>query len=252
MSKIRVRGFALGVLLCIAPMLAIAALPVPRASTEKPSVVANFDARVNGNAALSASASARPAATAMLQAGPTAGIAAAIASRGRGAAGFAARFPAATVEFAPGTLAPENVYANAGPLTAPSSAPSFDIAKEFLRSERTLYGLSDADIDALELVGESLSPSGLRMLRVRQVINGRPVFQSETRILLDAQGSVLRTLGALVPNAAATAEPDSSFIPASTALINAMNTVGVALQPGAGSRVGRGRLLARPEHDHSR
>ncbi len=153
-----------------------------------------------------------------------------MAVRGNAAADFKTRFPGATIEFSPGTLAPENVYSDAGPLTAPSSAASFDIAKAFLRSERGLYGLSDADIDALELIGESLSPSGLRMLRVRQVINGQPVFLSETRILLDAQGRVLRTLGALVPDAATTAEVDTNLISASTALVSAMNSVGVALQ----------------------
>ena len=151
--------------------------------------------------------------------------------RTQAAIDFKARVPAATVEFAPGTLAPENVYSNAGPLTAPSSAPSFDIAKNFLRSERAMYGLSDAEIDSLELLGESLSPSGLRMLRVRQVVNGRPVFLSETRILLDAEGRILRTLGALVPGAADSAEADINLISASTALVSAMRSVGIALDP---------------------
>src|ERR1022692_1292862 len=230
--KIFVRSCAAALLLCLVSAVAFAAIPEGSRSksASTPAPVANFDARVNGGAALSAAAAARPAASATLQARPPADLAAEVTARGKAAIDFKARIPSATVEFSPGTLAPENVYSNAGPLTAPSSAPSFDIAKAFLRSESSLYGLSDADIDALDLIGESLSPSGLRMLRVRQVVNGRPVFLSETRVLIDAQGSVLRTLGALVPGAAAIAEPDSHLISASTALVNAMSSVGVTLQ----------------------
>jgi uncharacterized repeat protein (TIGR01451 family) len=231
-STVFVRAHAL-VVLFLLPALAGAALPdgTKEKSTGRPSIVANFDVRVNGTASLTAAVAARPTASATLQAHAPAHIVAAVTARGQAAIDFKTRVPASTVEFAPGSLAPENVYSDAGPLTAPSSAASFDIAKNFLHSESALYGLSDAEIDSLELLGESVSPSGLRMLRVRQVINGRPVFLSETRILLDAEGSVLRTLGALVPGAAAAAEADVNLISASTALVSAMSSVGIALDP---------------------
>ena len=229
MSVTSVRAFALAALLCLFPALAAGVLPEVRTGGA-PASYPNFDARVNNTPALSAAAANRPAAMTALQARPAADIVDAVKSRGLGAKDFMSRIPAATVEFAPGTMAPENVYSNAGPLTADASAlPSFEIAKNFLRSERALYGLSDAEIDALELIGESLSPSGLRMLRVRQVVNGRPVFLSETRILLDADGRILRTLGALVPDVTATAESGGPAISASSALVAAMNSVGVAL-----------------------
>jgi uncharacterized repeat protein (TIGR01451 family) len=231
-AKIFSRSCGSALLLLFLSTLAFGALPdlARDKATSKPSLVGNFDARVNGRTALATAAASRPAANATLHAQFAPSLAAAMASRGKAAADFRVRVPTATIEFSPGTLAPENVYSSAGPLTAPSTAPSSDIAKSFLRSESALYGLSDADIESLELIGESVSPSGLRMLRVRQVVNGRRVFMSETRILLDPQGSVLRTLGALVPGAEASAEPDGNLISASTALIAAMTSVGVSLQ----------------------
>jgi uncharacterized repeat protein (TIGR01451 family) len=231
MSVTSVRALALAALLCLFPALAAGILPEVRSGkSAAPTSYPNFDARVNNAPALSAAAANRPAALTTLQAQPAANVADAVKARGLGAKDFKARIPSATIEFAPGTMAPENVYSNAGPLTADASAlPSFEIAKNFLRSERALYGLSDAEIDALELIGESLSPSGLRMLRVRQVVNGRPVFLSETRILLDAEGRILRTLGALVPDVSATAESGAAAISASSALVAAMKSVGVSL-----------------------
>jgi uncharacterized repeat protein (TIGR01451 family) len=232
MSTPSVRACVFAGLLCLCPALATAVLPdVPRTkATVGQSAAPNLDIRVNNAAALTATTAARPAAAAMLQGSAPAHVVADIAARKRGAADFKARIPSATIEFSNGTLAPENVYSDAGPLTSgPSPLPSIEIAREFLRSERALYGLSDTEIDALEVLGESSSPSGLRMLRVRQVVNGRTVFMSETRILLDAEGRILRTLGALVPGVAANAEPDGNIISASTALVNAMNSVGIAL-----------------------
>jgi hypothetical protein len=53
-------------------------------------------------------------ASATLQAKPAADIAAAVKARTKAAVDFKTRVPTATVEFAPGTLAPETVYSDAG------------------------------------------------------------------------------------------------------------------------------------------
>ena len=190
MLPISARGLVVAAILCAFPVFAVAVLPdIPNVkSPAGTSAFPNFDARVNNVPALLAAAAARPSATATMQARPAADVTTAVTARAKAAADFKSRFHGVTIEFSPGTLAPENVYADSGPLTAASAAPSFEIAKGYLRSERALYGLTDAEIDSLELLGESVSPSGLRMLRVRQVVNGRPVFLSETRVLLDAEG----------------------------------------------------------------
>jgi uncharacterized repeat protein (TIGR01451 family) len=79
---------------------------------------------------------------------------------------------------------------------------SEEIVRGFLGRHGDLYGLSAADLADLVALGDS--PGGtsqLRMLRMEQQIDGLPVFQSETRFLLDRDGRLLKSLGAMVPHA---------------------------------------------------
>ena len=80
-----------------------------------------------------------------------------------------------------------------------------DIVRSFISANSDLYGLSSKDIATLKIGGESRSGSGMRMVRVEQVVNGLPVFQSDTRFILDAQGRVFRSTGLIIPNPAAKA-----------------------------------------------
>jgi len=66
------------------------------------------------------------------------------------------------------------------------------------------------------------------MVRFEQVVNGVPVFQSETRAIIDADGRLVRTLGMLVPGAGE-AEPLTDLITPTTALVSAMDTVNLRL-----------------------
>ncbi len=144
--------------------------------------------------------------------------------------------PGSTARFSPITAAPEIVSTQKGPLSAPAPGRSgIDIVRDFLRTNSSLYGLSLEQIDALHFIGESVSPkSGLRMVRVQQLANGVPVFQSETRFILDRQGRVWRSLGLLVP-AGASIPPLTPAVSASDALVEAMRTVGISVDA-AGSR----------------
>jgi Zn-dependent metalloprotease len=64
-----------------------------------------------------------------------------------------------------------------------------EIVRDFITANSEIYGLNAADIANLNFIGESVSPgSGLRMVRVEQMVNGLPVFQSETRVVLDREG----------------------------------------------------------------
>jgi subtilisin-like proprotein convertase family protein len=77
-----------------------------------------------------------------------------------------------------------------------------EIVRQFISENKGIYGLSDGVINNLNFIGESISPaSGLRMVRVEQMINGRPVFQSETRFILDREGRIMTSLGLIIPNA---------------------------------------------------
>ncbi len=113
--------------------------------------------------------------------------------------------PGANARFSEITAAPEIVSGERRALSAPAPGrPGIDIVRDFLRTNRALYGLTSEEIDGLHFIGESVSPkSGLRMVRVEQRIDGHPIFQSETRFILDREGRVWRSLGLLVPAGAA-------------------------------------------------
>ena len=85
------------------------------------------------------------------------------------------------------------------------AAPGYsgeDIVRNFLSSNKKLYGLDSRQIEDLNFIGESISPdSGIRMVRVEQIVNGLPVFQTETRFILDRDGRIIRSVGAMIPNA---------------------------------------------------
>jgi uncharacterized repeat protein (TIGR01451 family) len=145
-----------------------------------------------------------------------------------------ARDPFADVNLSDLTGGPEVVRNRQGALTPPDPGKdSLAVVTKFLRDNQGLYGLSDADLANLNSLGESNSPgSGLRMLRLEQVVNGIPVFQSETRFILNRQGQLVRSVGLFVPNASATAAPLQGVISASQALVNAMQATGIALAAG--------------------
>lgn len=114
---------------------------------------------------------------------------------------------------------------------APGSA-GFDIVKAFLQANASLYGLAAEDIANLHFIGESVSQaSGLRMVRVEQTVNGRPVFQSETRFTIDRDGRLIRSVGLIVPNARATAAAPDVTVSAQSALVSAMSSVSLTLDP---------------------
>jgi hypothetical protein len=135
--------------------------------------------------------------------------------------------PGAEVTATPLTGGVEVVKNDRGALTAPAPGRAgLDIVLDFLRTHPDVYGLAPADLGGLHYLGESKSGvTGIRMVRVEQRINGFPVFQSETRFVLDRDGRVIRSIGLLVPNAAAAAPSPSPGIGADDALA-AANEVG--------------------------
>jgi subtilisin-like proprotein convertase family protein len=141
--------------------------------------------------------------------------------------------PGVDAKMSPLTGAVEVLRNTRGALSGPAPGQSGEeVVRSFVRANGGLYGLSRADVAALSFLGESVSPgSGMRMVRVEQVVNGLPVFQSETRFILDAQGRVFRSTGLLIPNAAATtpALDVAELISAQEALAGALSTVGIQL-----------------------
>ncbi|MEO8503430.1 MAG: M36 family metallopeptidase [Acidobacteriota bacterium] len=160
-----------------------------------------LDARVNLKASYASAMAARPASKA-------AGIARAKTTAASVVAAIASRqlsMPGLDVRLSNLTGAPSTVSNKQGALTGPSGAGSEQIVRQFLSANRAIYGLTSGDLADLVVLGDSSGgESGLRMLRLEQQIDGRPVFQSETRFILDRSGRLIQTLGDMVPNARGT------------------------------------------------
>ena len=115
------------------------------------------------------------------------------------------------------------------PLTVP--APGKDarsIVLGFLRANAGVYGLSAEQVENLEFLGESDGP-GARTINLRQTIRGLPVFQSDTRAILDAEGRLLRTVGRLVPGIDEARVSEEFALGSDEALGAALQTVGLQL-----------------------
>jgi len=158
-----------------------------------------LDARVNAPAAYRKAVSARPglATGGFAEARRHAeGIAVAISDLSR-------TLPGLDVQLSTLTGGPESVLNKAGGLTdAAPGEGSEAIVRRFLSRHGAIYGLSAEDLGDLVVVGDSAGgSSGLRMLRMEQQIDGRPVFQSETRFLVDREGRLVKSVGRMVPAA---------------------------------------------------
>jgi subtilisin-like proprotein convertase family protein len=124
----------------------------------------------------------------------------------------------------------EVVRSTTGALSKSAAGQGEDIVRNFISANSGLYGLSRAEIASLRFSGESVSQSnGMRMIRAEQVVNGLPVFESDTRFILNDQGQVVRSTGLLIPNAAAGAPNIDSLMSAEEALSRAMKSIDITI-----------------------
>jgi len=193
-----------------------------------PAAAPMLDARVNARDAYAHATEARAAATAQ-------GYARARAQAARGVAALAARLqqvPDLNVVFSNLSAAPTSVSNRSGSLTPPAPGQASEqIVRTYLASNAELFGLSPADLSDLHALGDSAGgSSGLRMLRLEQRIDGRPIFQSETRFLIDRDGRLVKVVGQLIPRAreaTPTIDP-ASLIPAQAAIVRLLASAGQA------------------------
>jgi uncharacterized repeat protein (TIGR01451 family) len=188
----------IALLSCLAPYASFAAAP-----SNGPTLGRMVDARVNLQDSFQHATAARPGASAAGLAEArrqTSEIAAAIERHQRTLPGLEVRLSAATG-------GPSSVLNKRGALTAAAPGRSSEeIVRGFLLQYGDLYGFSATDVADLVVLGDSPGgASGLRMLRVEQQIDGRPIFQSETRFLLDREGRLMKGVGLMVPEARALA-----------------------------------------------
>jgi uncharacterized repeat protein (TIGR01451 family) len=149
----------------------------------------------------------------------------------KGLSRLKANVPSLEAKISPLTGAVE-VLRSSSSLTGPAPGRSGeDIVRSFIRNNSAVYGLTADEIDDLHFIGESVSRgSGLRMVRVEQVVNGLPVFQSETRFVLDRDGRLIRSTGLMIPQASATATAPAlnQLLSAQEALAHAMSTLDIS------------------------
>jgi uncharacterized repeat protein (TIGR01451 family) len=175
------------------------AIVAPEPEGGKAKTMKMLDARVNAKDAWQRAIDARPEAAKGATAARTQAtrIATIVAAQTKAN-------PALSIQLSSLTGAPSSVVNKSGALTAAAPGKSSEaIVQDYLRSPAgSVMGLSAADIGDLKVLGDSAgAQSGLRMLRVEQRINGRPIFQSETRFLLDTNGRLMKHVGLMVPQA---------------------------------------------------
>jgi subtilisin-like proprotein convertase family protein len=201
--------------------------PTSRGPSGKEGRFANIDVRVNEKGAIAQLVAAN--ASTIAKQARTQGL-----TIQKGISSLKARNPGVEAKGSPLTGAVEVLRSRTGALTDASPGNTGDaIVRSFIQDNSSVYGLSRNDISNLNFIGESVSQaSGLRMVRVEQIVNGLPVFQSETRFILDADGRLFRSTGTMIPNASATARTPpvvSELISPQQALVHAMASVGIPM-----------------------
>ncbi|HEV7766122.1 MAG TPA: M36 family metallopeptidase, partial [Thermoanaerobaculia bacterium] len=139
------------------------------------------------------------------------------------------------------------IRSSKGSLTGPSGGSSEQIVRTFLAQNAATFGFTAADLSDLVVLGDSPGGgSGLRMLRMEQQIDGRPVFQSETRFILDRNGRLVQGSGRLVPHAREFAAGISagSFMTPAQAITSLLAFEGKTVDPAAiaATPIGAGRI----------
>ncbi len=179
------------------------AVAAHQAEGSKASTIRMLDARVNAKDAWLRSLSARPQAAANAQT-------AALRARSNAATAeiLVKANPGLNVKMSSLTGGATVVSSTTGALTASAPGKSSEaIARDYLRSSAgAALGFSAEDVNDLFVLGDSSGgQSGLRMLRMEQRIDGIPVFQSETRFLIEPNGKLHKFVGEMVPGARALA-----------------------------------------------
>jgi subtilisin-like proprotein convertase family protein len=214
-------AFAAALVLIVTPGEVLVRIRLQAQAPQRPlAEMGNFDIRVGAARAQAGDLATRLGRAVSAPDQPRAQAASALAA-------LRASVPGAEVTTSPLTEAAEVVRNPGGALTGPAPGrPGIDIVREFLTARTALYGLAPADIASLRFLGESVSRrSGLRMVRVEQVVNGLRVFQTDTRFILDRDGRIVRSVGLLVPADGTQAAP-SPRISSAAALADAMESVG--------------------------
>lgn len=107
--------------------------------------------------------------------------------------------PQGVVDVDPRTGTPRAVSRLDGFLTGPSGAPAADVALIYVRANRSAFGLTAADLDGLELVGDYVDILGTHHLTWQQVYRGIPAWDNAVRAHVTADGRLIAVGGSPMP-----------------------------------------------------
>jgi hypothetical protein len=91
---------------------------------------------------------------------------------------------------------PRQLLRTDGALSGPRGGARADIARDFVRANRSALGLDAADLDGLDLDRRATTPDGLTVVHFRQLHRGIPAFDNDLRVAIDRAGRVLSVAGA--------------------------------------------------------
>ncbi|WP_049793302.1 M36 family metallopeptidase [Conexibacter woesei] len=133
--------------------------------------------------------------------------------------------PQAVVQVDPVTGTPRQVARTDGTLTEPSADAPAEIALRYVRANRDLFKLSDADLAALDPPSDYVSIDGTHHLRWTQRFDGVPVLGAELRAHVTADGRLLAVQGSPLPGTTA-APSGTARLDATGALAKARRDAG--------------------------
>ena len=106
---------------------------------------------------------------------------------------------------------PRQLLRTDGALSGPRGGARADIARDFVRANRSALGIDAADLDGLDADRRATTPDGLTVVHFRQLYRGIPAFDNDLRVAIDRAGRVLSVAGAPRRDlAVASVEPSSA------------------------------------------
>ncbi len=122
---------------------------------------------------------------------------------------------------------PSRAYNLSEPLTQASNDDADVVSRRFLRQNRGVYRMEDAEVQNLKLSRRDRTRhNGISHLIYDQNINGTPVFQGRMRMHVDGNGAVISADGELIPNAERAINRTQPTVNQSQALLSAVEFSG--------------------------
>jgi hypothetical protein len=150
-----------------------------------------------------------------------------------GEASLGTRVPNLSLEYTSTLNTPDLIGTKGGTkfLTSASSATRESIVRNFISTNRSLYGLTSAQIGGLKTFADYTNPAGnMSFVGLKQEINGIPVFQGEVMASFTKRNELVRTINTLAPGLNYGALPTAPSLSAADAVSSAAKNIGMDIK----------------------